>query len=130
MADQNNGLDKFCTPNLRQLFYSTKFSALMLNLKTKRMRVEIENLSRDEFSQMLSDALEKASKSNPVSDYRSSGLLSREETAKMLKINLSTLNEWTKKGYLKVYAKGYRRYYKEDEVLDSLISLNKTNDED
>ena len=45
----------------------------------------------------------------------------------MLKINLSTLNEWVKKVYLKVYSIGYRRYFKESEVLNSLISLNKTN---
>ena len=91
------------------------------------MRVEMENLSRDEFSQMLSEAIEKASKTNPDSDYKSTGLLTREETAEMLKINLSTLNEWVKKGYLKVYSIGYRRYFKESEVLNSLISLNKTN---
>jgi hypothetical protein len=90
----------------------------------------IENLSKDEFSQMLSEVVEKASKTIPESNYKSTGLLTREETAEMLKINLSTLYEWTKKGYLKVYSKGYRRYYKEEEVLGSLISLNKTNDED
>ncbi len=90
----------------------------------------IENLSRDEFSQMLSEAAENASNKFSGPNYKSTGLLTREETAKMLKINLSTLNEWTKRGHLKVYAKGYRRYYKEEEVLDSLISLNKTKDED
>ena len=86
----------------------------------------IENVSKDEFSQMLSEVVEKASKTIPESNYKTSGLLTREETAEMLKINLSTLNEWVKKGYLKVYSIGYRRYFKEEEVLNSLISINKT----
>jgi excisionase family DNA binding protein len=90
------------------------------------MRIEIENLSRDEFSQILSDALEKASLNQPRSNYKTPNLLTREETAKLLKINLSTLHDWVKKGYLTAHSIGYRRYFKEDEVLDSLISLNRT----
>ena len=88
----------------------------------------IENLSRDEFSKMLSDAVEKASMKNPGANYKTPGLLSREETAKLLKINLSTLHYWVKKGYLTVHSLGYRRYFKEDEVLNSLVSLNKVKD--
>lgn len=86
--------------------------------------IMVENLSRDEFSQMLSDAFLKASLKTQGSNYKTPDLLSREETAQLLKINLSTLHDWTKKGYLNAYSIGYRRYFKEEEVLSALIHLN------
>lgn len=51
-------------------------------------------------------------------------LLTREETYQFLKIDSSTLWEWTRKGKLKVYGIGNRKYYKKREVLDCLTSLN------
>ncbi|MFK7031933.1 helix-turn-helix domain-containing protein [Flavobacterium oreochromis] len=51
-------------------------------------------------------------------------LLTREETFQFLKIDSSTLWEWTRKGKLKVYGIGNRKYYKKREVLDCLTSLN------
>ncbi|NVK75746.1 MAG: helix-turn-helix domain-containing protein [Oceanospirillaceae bacterium] len=50
-------------------------------------------------------------------------LLTREEAATLLKIDLSTLHAWTKKGDLISYAKGSRRYYKKDEIINSLVEL-------
>lgn len=43
-------------------------------------------------------------------------LLTRTETAEYLKIDLSTVTSWTKKGKLKAYGKGNRVYYKRSEV--------------
>lgn len=43
-------------------------------------------------------------------------LLTRTETAEYLKIDLSTVTAWTKKGKLKAYGKGNRVYYKRSEV--------------
>lgn len=50
-------------------------------------------------------------------------LLTREETANYLKINVTTLWHWTNKGRLVSYGIGGRRYYKKQEVFDSLIKL-------
>jgi hypothetical protein len=50
-------------------------------------------------------------------------LLTREEAAAFLKIDLSTLHSWTNKGYLKQYAVGSRRYYKPREIINSLVEL-------
>ncbi|MBO0331134.1 helix-turn-helix domain-containing protein [[Muricauda] lutisoli] len=51
-------------------------------------------------------------------------LLSRSETAELLKINLSTLYLWTKKGKLKSYGLSGKVYYKRSEVESALIALN------
>lgn len=47
-------------------------------------------------------------------------LLSRKETAALLKITLSTLWRWTRNGKLKSYYIGSRVYYLQNEVMSSL----------
>jgi len=49
--------------------------------------------------------------------------LTRKETCAILKINLSTLWLWTKKGKLKSYGLGNRVYYKRTEVEEAVIEL-------
>ena len=49
--------------------------------------------------------------------------LTRNEVAEMLKIDLSSVHNWTKKGRLKAYGIGGRVYYKRDEVENSIIEL-------
>ena len=51
-------------------------------------------------------------------------LLTREETAELLKINLSTLHNWTKEKKLTSYGIGGRVYYKRNEIVQSLLKLN------
>lgn len=50
-------------------------------------------------------------------------LLTRTETAELLKINLSTVHNWTKKGRLKPYGLGGKIYFKRSEVESALIQL-------
>jgi len=50
-------------------------------------------------------------------------LLTRSETAKLLKINLSTLHLWTVKGVLNKYGISGKVYYKRSEVESALIAL-------
>ena len=51
-------------------------------------------------------------------------LLTRLETAKLLKINLTSLWKHTKSGKLISYGIGNRVFYKKDEVLKSLTRIN------
>ncbi|WP_412987659.1 helix-turn-helix domain-containing protein [Pontimicrobium sp. IMCC45349] len=51
-------------------------------------------------------------------------LLSRQETAEYLKINITTLWNWTNKGKLNAYGIGNRVYYKRSEIEQSLIKIN------
>ncbi len=49
--------------------------------------------------------------------------LGRKETADLLKINLSSLYNWTKKGRLKSYGISGKVYYRRSEVESTLIEL-------
>jgi hypothetical protein len=51
-------------------------------------------------------------------------LLSRLETSKLLKINLTSLWKHTKSGKLKSYGIGNRVFYKKEEILKSLTRIN------
>jgi len=50
--------------------------------------------------------------------------LTRNEVKELLKVDLSTVHNWTKKGKLKSYGIGNRVYYKRCEVENTLIFLN------
>ncbi|WP_298266056.1 helix-turn-helix domain-containing protein [uncultured Lutibacter sp.] len=52
-------------------------------------------------------------------------LLTRDAACKFLKIDSSTLWSWTKKGKVKAYGIGARRYYKRSELLECLTLLKK-----
>jgi excisionase family DNA binding protein len=55
--------------------------------------------------------------------------LTRKETAKLLRISLTTLNDWSKKGIITAYRIGTRIRFKSNEINDFLTSLNSaTND--
>lgn len=50
--------------------------------------------------------------------------LTRNELAKLLKVDLSTLHNWVKKGKIKAYGIGARVYFKRNELEQVLIPLN------
>ena len=50
-------------------------------------------------------------------------LLTREEAAKFLKVNISTINNWRKSGKLKSYGIGNRVYFWRSEIEKSLKPL-------
>lgn len=51
--------------------------------------------------------------------------LSRNEIAEMLKIDLSTVHNWTKKGILQAYQCGGKIFYKRNEIEDAIVKLKK-----
>jgi excisionase family DNA binding protein len=50
--------------------------------------------------------------------------LTRNEVAEMLKIDLSSVHNWTKRRILQSYQIGGRVYYKRDEVENAIVKLN------
>lgn len=50
--------------------------------------------------------------------------LTRKEVAKMFKVSLVTISEWTKKNILISYKIGNRIFYKRHEVEASLVQIN------
>lgn len=51
--------------------------------------------------------------------------LARQEVSSLLKIDLSSVHNWTKKGILTAYQIGGRVYYKRSEVENAIVKLNK-----
>jgi excisionase family DNA binding protein len=49
--------------------------------------------------------------------------LTRDEVAKILKCDISTVHNWTAKGKLKKYGIGNRVYYKRSEVEAAIIAI-------
>lgn len=50
-------------------------------------------------------------------------LMTREEVAEFMKVNLSTVSGWTSKGKIVCYGMGGRRYYKKSEIMSALEIL-------
>jgi len=51
--------------------------------------------------------------------------MSRKEVAKMLKVDLSTINNWRRRNVLKSYGISGRVYYKRSEIENAIIELKK-----
>ncbi len=63
-------------------------------------------------------AIEKNLNPKQLTEY-----LTRKEVAEMLKCDISTIHNWTKKGKLLSYAIGNRIYYKRHEIEAKLIPI-------
>lgn len=51
--------------------------------------------------------------------------LTRREVSELLKIDLSSVHNWTKKGILQSYQAGGRIYFKRKEVENAIVKLKK-----
>ncbi|NLP59230.1 helix-turn-helix domain-containing protein [Lutibacter sp. B1] len=88
---------------------------------------QVHGVNPQEFKEsIISDIraeFEKLSKSfQPIEPPK---YLTRQEVAKILKISLVTLSDWNKKGILKPYRLGNLVRYKQSELDQALISMNK-----
>lgn len=72
----------------------------------------------EELQQLLLEINSKLS-----TDYKVE-YLTRAETARLLKCDLSTVHNWTKKGKLNAYYKGNRVYYKLCEIDSGMIPID------
>ena len=94
----------------------------------KRELIQIENISVEELTEIIAEKLvDKLEKriATLISKQNDDELLTRTETAKILKVELTTLWSWTKKGKITAYGIGNRVYYKRGEIMKSLIILNR-----
>ena len=90
--------------------------------------IQIENISVEELTEIIAEKLvDKLEKkiATLISNQNDDELLTRTETAKILKVELTTLWSWTKKGKITAYGIGNRVYYKRGEIMKSLIILNR-----
>lgn len=87
--------------------------------------IQTYNLSPEELIGLLVDGLR--TQLGDIKKYLApsqNDLLTREETAELLKINLSTLHNWTRQRKLISYGVGGRVYYKRNEIEKALIKLS------
>ena len=102
------------------------FRVLLFNFKKLTMKsnqIIFDVLSKQELEELVGKSMEEVIKNNSLTQPPSQELLTREETCKLLKIDSSTLWRWTNKGKITAYGIGNRRFYKKEELLESLIKL-------
>lgn len=88
-------------------------SILLHRITPDELKQIIKVVIQEEFLDVRKQLLEKNSEI----------LLTRKETCEFLKIDSSTLWSWTNKGKIVCYGIGNRRYYKKEDLLDSLVIL-------
>lgn len=88
---------------------------LIIQTTSDKLRAEILQDFKKEIDQLKNEYQRK----------EPTAFLTRNEVSEMLKVDLSTVHNWTKSGKLKAYSIGTRVYFKRDEVEQSLIELKK-----
>jgi excisionase family DNA binding protein len=93
----------------------------MLNAVT-----QLHNLSPEQLGVLLNEII--TSKFNDLKKHfqpkTPTEFLSRREVAQMLKINLSTVHNWTKNGTLQAFQIGGRVFYKRELIENAIVKLN------
>jgi hypothetical protein len=84
--------------------------------------IQITEVTMDELADKVADKLLLKIKSYlaDLNKKEKDVYLTRKQTAKFLKISSSTLWRWTNKGKVISYGIGNRRYYKKQEIMDTL----------
>ncbi len=87
--------------------------------------IEIQEITVDELADKVADKLLNKIKHylDDLHTNESDVYLTRQETADFLKINITTLWNWTNKGKIKSYGIGNRRYYNKQEII-ALLKKN------
>ena len=90
-------------------------------------KIILDVLSKEELQDLIGKSLEEVIKNNKKNIPPDQELLTREEACMLLKVDSSTLWRWTNKGKITAYGIGSRRFYKKEELLNSLIQLTSKN---
>ncbi len=89
-------------------------------------RIQFIDNSPEELEEKLSSLLKKELESikKEFQPKQPTEFLTRNETRDLLKVDLSTIHNWTKRGKLKAYGIGNRVYYRRDEIEAAIKPLN------
>ena len=94
-------------------------------MKSKQLIFDV--LSKEELQDLIGKSLEEVIKNNSKNIPPDQELLTREEACMLLKVDSSTLWRWTNQGKIIAYGIGSKRFYKKEELLNSLIQLTSKN---
>ncbi len=84
----------------------------------------LNGINLSDIKKVLREVLEEKSNdfTKPVNS-EDQEYLTRKEVAKLLKISLTTLNDWSKQGIVQAYRIGNRVLYKKKEIEDSVSKV-------
>ena len=84
--------------------------------------IQIQEVTIDELADKVADKLLVKIQGylDDLNTKENNVYLTRQETADYLKVDLSTIWNWTNKGKLVSYGIGNRRYYNKQEIIDIL----------
>lgn len=94
----------------------------------KKEVILVENISVEELTEIIANKLADKIENRIakiISNQNDEELLTREETATLLKTSYTTLWDWTKKEILITYRIGNRIYYKRGEIMKALVPLKR-----
>jgi excisionase family DNA binding protein len=88
-------------------------------------KVIINEITADELASIVADKLiiKMEKYIQDYLDHKQDYLLTRQEAADFLSIDISTLYLWVKKDKVKSYGIGNRRYFKKQEIIDALVKV-------
>uniref|UniRef100_UPI0030BDF5B1 helix-turn-helix domain-containing protein n=1 Tax=Riemerella anatipestifer TaxID=34085 RepID=UPI0030BDF5B1 len=81
---------------------------------------QVQGVTANELIKAIATAVKNELQAPEPQPVESHDLMHKKEVAKMLRVSLMTINNWTKQGLLTSYRIGNRVMYKKDEVLQSL----------
>ncbi len=88
-------------------------------------QILFHGIELNDFKKIISEVLDEKLKTQPPKEPSNKKLsyLSREEVAKILRVSLATLHDWSKQGIVQSYRIGNRVLYKQDEIEKSLVTV-------
>ncbi len=89
--------------------------------------IQIECISVEQFKNELLAEIKQLLETYMSQQTEQDEILSRQQTAELLKVSLVTLWDWTKKDIIPAYRIGKKVRYKKSEVLASLKPKNRFN---
>jgi excisionase family DNA binding protein len=97
--------------------------ALLQTNEVNMNQILLNGVSLNDLLSQIGQLIDSKIGNLPLNENKQSGYLSRKEVAKLLKITLPTLHDWTKLGYLKAYKMGTRVLYKQCQVIETLENV-------
>jgi predicted DNA-binding transcriptional regulator AlpA len=87
--------------------------------------IQLIGLSKEDLKDLFGDVLKSEIRTfkKQMEPKQENHYLTRKEVSQMLKIDLSSVHNWSKKGILKPHQIGSRVYYKLSEIENSIIQL-------
>ncbi len=82
----------------------------------------LQSIHVDDFRKLIGEVIDEKLKqlTQREKPQNKTNYLDRKEVAKLLKVSLPTLNEWSKLGIIQSYRIGKRILYKQDEINSSV----------